>query len=163
MLAVTPSSHDFSAALAGVGTLSEGFRRFVTLPPDLIGYCQRNNRSDHRQMGRVRQSIRHHRVARVELDCLGFFQEGFPARKSSSAPRSQRRGDGRLRPLPVTGWQRFRSPVIALFSCEGSSRARGFDSRLCLPGRSKGRRRTAFDGGFGHRITRMFAAQGFLT
>jgi len=39
MLADTFSSRDLNVNLVIEGTLSEGFRRFVTLPPYLVGYC----------------------------------------------------------------------------------------------------------------------------
>jgi len=39
MLADTPSPRGSDANLSIVGSLSEGFRRFVTLPPYLVGYC----------------------------------------------------------------------------------------------------------------------------
>jgi len=39
MLADAPSPRGSDANLSIVGSLSEGFRRFVTLPPYLVGYC----------------------------------------------------------------------------------------------------------------------------
>ena len=39
MLADTSSPHGLNINLTVAGTLSEGFRRFVTLPPYLVGYC----------------------------------------------------------------------------------------------------------------------------
>jgi hypothetical protein len=39
MLVDTPFPHGSGAAPTGVGPWSEGFRRRVTLPPYLVGYC----------------------------------------------------------------------------------------------------------------------------
>jgi hypothetical protein len=39
VLSETPFRRGSSAPVAGMGTLSEGFRRCVALPPFLVGYC----------------------------------------------------------------------------------------------------------------------------
>jgi len=49
MLADPPSPHGFGGNLAVAATLSEGFRRLVTSPPYLLGYCRWDNRSDQKQ------------------------------------------------------------------------------------------------------------------
>ena len=46
MLADTPSPRGSDATLASVGTLSEGFERFVASPLDLVGYVRWDVRSD---------------------------------------------------------------------------------------------------------------------
>ncbi|PYU26878.1 MAG: hypothetical protein DMG30_01015 [Acidobacteria bacterium] len=46
MLADTPSPHGSGATLASVGTLSEGFERFVASPLYLVGYAQWDARFD---------------------------------------------------------------------------------------------------------------------
>jgi hypothetical protein len=55
MLADALSPHGSNATLASVGTLSEGFERFVTSPLYLVGYVRWNARSD--QSSFVKQSL----------------------------------------------------------------------------------------------------------
>jgi hypothetical protein len=55
MLADALSPHGSNATLASVGTLSEGFERFVTSPRYLVGYVRWDARSD--QSSFVKQSL----------------------------------------------------------------------------------------------------------
>jgi hypothetical protein len=55
MLADALSPHGSNATLASVGTLSEGFERFVTSPLYLVGYVRWDARSD--QSSFVKQSL----------------------------------------------------------------------------------------------------------
>ena len=55
MLADALSPHGSNATLASVGTLSEGFERFVTSPLYLVGYVRWDARSD--QSSFVKQSF----------------------------------------------------------------------------------------------------------
>jgi hypothetical protein len=55
MLADALSPHGSHATLASVGTLSEGFERFVTSPLYLVGYVRRDARFD--QSSFVKRSL----------------------------------------------------------------------------------------------------------
>jgi|SRR5271157_4562111 len=55
MLADALSPHGSNATLASVGTLSEGFERFVTSPLYVVGYVRWDARSD--QSSFVKQSL----------------------------------------------------------------------------------------------------------
>ena len=95
MLADALSPHGSNATLASVGTLSEGFERFVTSPLYLVGYVRWDARSDQSsfsndhsnsfqvatrdtglgEMCGTAQSLRHNRVRAAQSWRLPYSQE----------------------------------------------------------------------------------------
>ena len=95
MLADALSPHGSNATLASVGTLSEGFERFVTSPLYLVGYVRWDARSD--QSSFVKQSLQQLSGRKSRNRLLGDQSaRGIQQQQTSSNETS-----GELRVSPV--------------------------------------------------------------
>jgi len=111
MLADALSPHGSNATLASVGTLSEGFERFVTSPRYLVGYVRWDARSD--QSSFVKQSLQQLSGRNPTRRLLGNLRRQF-----LTWVRSSTAGESHAKPhAPITEGL----PVTHIYTCKAQS------------------------------------------